>query len=262
VEIIAVGREILTGHTLDTNSHWLATRVTAFGGQVRRMVAINDVLEEIVEEVKVALRHQTGVLFTTGGLGPTLDDMTLVGVAKALELPLGFDDGALAFVALRYRELAEKGLVEFAELISPRRKMAEIPQGARWFPNRVGTAPGVLAKKEGTTVISLPGVPAEMKAIFDDSLVPELAGLLGKRVVLSREVRSGLGDESVITQAVEKVMRIIPGVYLKSLPTGFGKDVDIVVRLSAAGEAEREVSTRLKQAEQELRRHLARTRGE
>lgn len=260
VEIIAVGREILTGHTLDTNSHWLATRVTALGGQVKRMVAVDDIPEEIVEEVQAALRHQTRLLLTTGGLGPTPDDVTLAGIARALGLPLMLNADACTFVAQCYRELAERGLVESAELTPPRRKMAEMPRGARWFPNQLGTAPAVLIEKDGTTVISLPGVPAEMKAIFADSLVPELPGLLGRRVFLTREVHSGLGDESVITQATEKVMRTIPDVYLKSLPIGFGPDVDILVRLSATGTAEKEVSACLERAEQELRRQLAQVR--
>lgn len=260
VEIIAVGREILKGHTLDTNSHWLATRVTALGGQIKRIVTIDDVLEEIVAEVKRAIRYPIGLLLTTGGLGPTPDDITLAGIAQALELPLVLDNEACMFVAQRYQELAKRGLVQSAELTPPRRKMAEIPQGACWFPNQVGTAPAVLVEKDGSTLISLPGVPAEMKAIFTDSLAPKLPGFLGRRVFLTREVHSSLGDESVITQATEQVMDTVPGVYLKSLPTGFGLDVDILLRLSASGTTEKEVNDRLERAEQELRRQLAQIR--
>ena len=260
VEIVAVGRELLTGRTQDTNSNWLAARVTALGGLVKRMTAVDDVLEEIAQEVRDALGRGTRLLVTSGGLGPTPDDMTLAAVAAALRLPLVSDGAALEFVAARYSELAEKGFVASAALTPPRRKMAVIPQGGTWFPNTVGIAPAVLVEREPARIYSLPGVPAEMKGIFEARLAEDLCAFLGQRVLVSREVRSGLRDESVVAEAVESAVASAPGVHIKPLPARFGPRVNIPIRLSAAGQRREEVESRLDQAERALKTELARLR--
>src|SRR5918996_4502240 len=88
VELIAVGREILRGRVLDSNSNWLAKELTGMGGEVSRICVVDDVPQEIGRELHAALQHGAGVICTTGGLGPTFDDCTLAAIAQAVDLPL------------------------------------------------------------------------------------------------------------------------------------------------------------------------------
>src|SRR5437899_3618201 len=101
-EIVSVGNELLIGHTLDTNSHWIAKRFTKFGWTLQRITVLRDSLEAIKDGVTGALRRQPDLLITLGGLGPTHDDMTLKGVALALNKRLVLNAKASAMVKTRY----------------------------------------------------------------------------------------------------------------------------------------------------------------
>src|SRR4029077_12612139 len=118
-EIISVGNELLIGHTLDTNSHWIAKRFTRCGWTLQRITVLRDSLAAIGDGVTGALRRKPDLLITLGGLGPTHDDMTLKGIALALDKRLALNPQALAMVKARYNRLeASKGLTRF------RKKMA------------------------------------------------------------------------------------------------------------------------------------------
>ncbi|HEX16633.1 MAG: competence/damage-inducible protein A [Deltaproteobacteria bacterium] len=248
VEIIAIGREILRGQTLDTNSHWLARRVTALGAQVGRISVPDDEVGAIAREIRRALEDGAEVVITTGGMGPTFDDKTLEGVAQAFGLTLELNPWALEFVRKRYREFYEQGFVDSPDLTPEREKMARLPRGAVPLSNPVGAAPGVMLQVQGATVFCLPGVPREMRPQFEEEVLPRLRDILGAGVYLEEEVETGLKDESVLAQVVERVMKAVPGVYLKSKPTRFGRDVRLKVVLSAAGTREAEVKERMSRA--------------
>jgi molybdenum cofactor synthesis domain-containing protein len=258
VELVAVGRELLTGRTVDTNSAWLAAQLADRGARVARIVVVDDDPAAIAAEVRSALGRGAALVVTTGGLGPTFDDRTLEGLAGGLGRPLGEHPEALAFVTRRYADLAAAGAVGDAALTPPRRKMATLPAGAVAIENPVGTAPGVLVLDGNVAVLSLPGIPAEMRAVFAEAL-PRLEDRLGGGGhVVEREVASGSGDESVITVASDRVMREIPGVWLKSLPTGFEPDCDLRVRITARGRDAAEAETRARAAATRLAEELAR----
>jgi len=213
-EIISVGNELLIGHTLDTNSHWIAKRFTKFGWTLQRITVLRDTLAAIKDGVTGALRRKPDLLITLGGLGPTHDDMTLKGVALALNKRLALNPEALAMVKARYSALeASTGLTRF------RRKMATLPEGAEPLPNPVGTAPGVTIKVGTTSLISLPGVPSEMKAIFTASVIPMLRA--SKREP-PEEVSIGLVGiiESALAPALDRTRKAFPGLYFKSHPRG------------------------------------------
>jgi len=257
-EIVAVGRELLTGRTVDTNSAWIAARLTDLGAFVARVVAVDDDPAAIAREIADARQRGAALVITTGGLGPTLDDRTLAGVAAALGRRLVEHPDALAFVARRYAELAAAGAVADAGLTPPRRKMARLPDGAEPVDNAVGTAPGVLLRDGARVLLALPGVPAEMRAVFDAAL-PRLRDCLGAPAHLAeREVASGSGDESVITVAVERVMDAVPGVYLKSLATGFAPDCNLRIRITARAATRAEAEARAARAAERLAAELAR----
>src|SRR5262249_61388874 len=106
VELVAVGRELLTGHTVDTNSAWLAASLVRLGGRVVRITVVDDDLSAIADALTAACGRGAALVVTTGGLGPTADDCTLAGVAEAFGRQLEEHPAALAFVARRYGELA------------------------------------------------------------------------------------------------------------------------------------------------------------
>jgi molybdenum cofactor synthesis domain-containing protein len=258
VEIVAVGHELLTGHTVDTNSAWLAARLTALGARVTRIVTVDDDTAAIAREIGEARTRGAALVFTTGGLGPTDDDRTLVGVAAALGRPTVAHPAALAFVARRYAELAAEGSVGDAAVTPARAKMAALPAGAIPLENPVGTAPGVLVNDGDLTLIALPGVPAEMRGLFEVALLHVRARLGDARHVAEREVASGLGDESLLTVAMERVLDAVPGVYLKSLATAFAPGCNLRVRITATDLDASRAEARVAAAAERLAAEIAR----
>lgn len=252
VEIIAIGKEILSGQTQDTNSSWLAKRVTALGGMVGRICIPDDDVKAIVQEIRASFDNGAEVIITTGGLGPTFDDKTLAGIAEATERPLVLDPDALAFVTRRYAELYKEGFVEDPAITPPREKMAHVPQGAELLANPVGTAPAVLLKALQGVIFALPGVPREMYAIFEDAVLPRLKEILGPQAYREEAVNTGMGDESVIAGIVDQVMKQVPGTYLKSKATSFGAGVELEVIITAAGPEEGEIKDRVAKAKKLL----------
>jgi molybdenum cofactor synthesis domain-containing protein len=213
-EIISIGNELLIGHTLDTNSHWIAKQLNRLGWTLQRVTQLRDSPEAIVSGIRESLRRRPLVLITLGGLGPTHDDMTRAGVAKALRRPLKLNKEALHLVEEHYRRLESR-----PKLTKYRTKMATLPRGATPLPNPVGTAPGVMVKQSGTTMFSLPGVPSEMKSIFRTSIVPYLKSFSVKG---PRELQFRIAGiiESALAPILDEARRAFPGLYFKSHPRG------------------------------------------
>jgi len=257
VEIVAVGHELLSGRTVDSNAAWIAARLTDRGAWVRRIVAVDDDPAAVAREIGVARLSGAALVITTGGLGPTADDRTLAGIAGALGRPLAEHPEALAFVARRYEQLARAGSVADAVLSAPRRRMAALPVGSAPVDNRVGSAPGVLVEESDLTVLALPGVPAEMRAVFEAAGSAIAARLGAPRHVVEREVPSGCGDESVITVAVERVLEAMPRVAL-SLATAFAPGCDLPVRISATAADRTTAEATVAEAAARLGEELAR----
>ncbi len=255
-EILAIGNELLLGDVQDTNSYWLCRRFAALGGRVRRVVLVRDEVEAIVAEVQGALARETDLLLIGGGLGPTDDDLTLQAVAAALGRLLEEHSEALAIVERRYRELAEQGYVADAALTPARRKMAYLPEKSTPIFNPVGTAPAVLLHEGKSTIICLPGVPAEMRGIVEGPLQPLLQEILGAGAYAEWAVITDCGDESTLAPLLRRVIAMHPGVYVKSLATHFGSDVKLRVILSTAGQDTATVQAELQAALDDLQREL------
>ncbi len=257
--ILSVGKELLMGYTLDTNSHWLAGELTSLGFELQRITVVDDVLDEIAQVLSDYLGRGFSLVVTTGGLGPTPDDMTLTAVAKACGRDLVLNDTALEMVERTYARLYIEGKIKRDGLFEERRKMAMLPEGAIPLSNPVGAAPGSWLELEDAVVLSLPGVPAELKGIFEEGARERLLRLVGDRggrVVLTAEVPSGIEDESVLCRITRKVMEEVEGVYLKTLPTGFHRNTNISVRITAFGETEELAEQRMEGAKEALKRKL------
>ncbi|WP_322801198.1 competence/damage-inducible protein A [Thermoflexus sp.] len=251
-EILAIGNELLLGEVVDTNTSWLCRLLTRLGGRVRRAVLLPDEVEAIRAELEGALRRGPDLVFTTGGLGPTEDDRTLMAVALATGRPLEEHPQALQMVAARYQALAAAGYVASPELTPPRRKMALLPQGAVPLANPIGAAPGVLLPLEQTLLICLPGVPEEMKAIVEGPLAPYLQSRLGKAGFAELRLLVDCGDESRLAPLLEEVQHRWPQVYIKSRARAFGPGVRLRIYVSAAASTPEEARALIEEA----RRHL------
>ena len=215
VEIICVGNELLIGKTLNTNSHWLAKQATTLGANVHRITVIGDEVTEIARGLREALMRKPRFIITTGGLGPTFDDKTLQGIAKGLARKLCVNDEALEMVRAKYEKLLKEGKIEKVDMTPSRTKMATLPERTVPLPNPVGTAPGMLAKARGTSIIALPGVPPEMEAIFDESVAP-LIKKETKTAFFEASIYIAGVMESNLAPLIDSTMRANPSVYVKS----------------------------------------------
>ena len=225
VEILSIGNELLIGQTIDTNSNWLAKRVNALGWTVQRITVVRDSLESISEGVVEVLRRKPEILFTVGGLGPTFDDMTLKGLSIAIGKPLMLNYEALDAVMTKYNQIGSP-----TSLTHHRKKMALLPKGAKPLPNPLGTAPGVLVKAEDTTLISFPGVPQEMKAIFKASVIPILKRPDAPAPHEAYVMIVGI-FESALAPFLEQARKKFSTLYLKSHPIGRETGIRSLIKL-------------------------------
>jgi nicotinamide-nucleotide amidase len=245
VEVLAVGKELLIGRTLNTNAHWIGRKLALMGTMIKEMTTVDDDLVEISQALTGCLSRRPDFLVVLGGLGPTPDDMTLKGIAKGLGKRMVLNRTALSLVRKHY---ARQGMADF-ELTPARKKMAFLPAGAEPVLNEVGTAPGVRLEASGTVVFCLPGVPLEMRRMFADSVESEVRAALGK---LSRRAVTLKFEgiyESAMAPLIQKEVRQNPDVYIKSHPRGLKEGVsrielDIVAVRESRDEAEK-IATRI-----------------
>lgn len=223
VWIINLGTELLTGFTQNTNSAWLARKLTFLGYSVKKIIVVPDEYAEFAEELIRGIDKEIGIIVTTGGLGPTYDDSTLSMISKALSIPLVLNEKALEMVR-KYYEKLEK------ELTEDRIKMAKMPEGAEPLPNPVGAAPGMILRARRTYIISLPGVPKEMEAIFEKEVEPVLrrwSGIFTKEETL---VVKGV-MESSLAPYLSRIAKQFPYAYIKSHPRGSEREPLIIIQV-------------------------------
>ncbi len=216
-EILVVGNELLSGKTLDTNSHWITGQITQLGGKVNRKVTVPDDLTLIRAAVRAALKRKPKLLITIGGLGPTYDDKTVKGISLATRRPLRVNAAALRMVKAHYRAMHHSRI----ELTAHRIKMATLPAGATPLRNPIGTAPGIKLVHGATTIFALPGVPSEMKAIFSRSIVPYIKQKTSGHRYFEFGFRLLGVMESELAPLLDDVSIRFPNVYVKSHPQGF-----------------------------------------
>jgi len=201
---------------------------------------------EIGKAINRAINDGCRLIITSGGLGPTHDDMTLKGVAEAFKLPLEVNEEGLAIVTRQYRGLYEAGRIESGEITDARKKMAIFPRGARPLDNMVGGAPGVLLPIRGVEVVSLPGVPHELMWIFDNQLIPHISAHI-EGVYYEEVLSLPLRDESTLAPLIDEAMKCVPGVWIKSLVKPYGER-GIKFWISARGKDKAELEAKVKEA--------------
>lgn len=255
VEIVTVGREILRGRVEDAHGAWIAGELSRRGAIVHRITTVDDAERSIAAAVSDALGRGAHLVVTTGGLGPTLDDRTLAGVAEALRLPLSLHPEARRMVERAYTRLHEAKEVGSAGLNAAREKMCSLPIGSEAIENAAGVAPGMIVRLAGGgAVVSLPGLPEEMKAVFGAAL-GRLKGLLPLGAAARREIESPTRDESALRPWLDRIAREYPGVWIKTQPAGFGRrKSNVVVSIESFAATRREADALVDGA---LRRLLA-----
>lgn len=224
VELITVGDELLIGQVIDTNSAWLGRELGNIGAQVDRIVSVHDIAADIKEAVQTAL-GRADIVIMTGGLGPTKDDITKKTLAEL------FSSGVMRRDETVFRHVRlmteERGLA-FNEL---NQAQALVPVGAVALENRVGTAPGMLFELPGgNLLISLPGVPFEMKQLVTEQVIPSIKAHFALRSVVHRTLITFGMAESVMALAIAPWEETLPPeLHLAYLPNARG----IRLRLSA-----------------------------
>lgn len=237
VELVSIGDELLLGFTIDTNAAYFARTAAAQGICVVRRATVGDDAAMIAAAVRDA-RDRTGAVITSGGLGPTADDLTKPALAELFGRRMTLDESILDALRARWKARGWPG-----ELPMANRGQAMIPAGATVLTNRHGSAPGIwLEDERGRWVAMLPGVPREFRGMTTDELLPRLAARVaatgGGTVVRSRTLRTTGIAESAVADLVGALARDSLGVPLAYLPGADGVDLRLTVRDVPAAEAD------------------------
>ncbi len=217
LELVTIGTELLLGFTIDTNSAFVGQALAAAGVRVVRRTSVPDEADAVRDAVREALAR-TRLVLTTGGLGPTRDDLSKHVVAGLFDLPLDFHQDIWDDLAARWARMGRK-------LGERNRGQAEVPRGAVVLPNRWGTAPGLWFSGDLGEVIMLPGVPSEMRGLVTHEVVPRLAARAGARVIRSLVVRTTGIPESTLAERVSDLEDTLGPLTLAYLPGLEGVDL-------------------------------------
>lgn len=242
--ILSIGSELTSGQTVNTNAAYLARRLQEAGAACARHLAIPDEAPVIVGAVRETLASHHLVI-VTGGLGPTFDDVTASALAQATNRPLRFVPEAARRVRLFYR-------AHHRRLNRLALRQALLPRGAEALPNPVGTAPGIwLTLNNGRTVVAMPGVPREMRAIFERSVLPRLRRMAGRSSIATRTLRT-MGLVELQIQEALRTVRIPRAMQVGLYPNLMAVDV----RLTVTGESLPAARRHLDRVERALRGRL------
>ncbi|SPF50758.1 putative competence-damage inducible protein [Candidatus Desulfosporosinus infrequens] len=246
-EIVATGTELLLGETLNTSAHYLTGKLSSLGIEVDYHTTVGDNLDRLEKVLRQAV-GRTDLLVTTGGLGPTADDLTKELVAKVLDLQMELDASSL-------EQLKQFFARRKAPMPINNEKQAYFPKGSKILPNPIGTAPGAIIEKNGKTVIILPGPPFEMRPMFDTYVWPELQRIIEPYTErMNERVLKVFGmGESAIEEVLGELMSL-PNITMALLAKRAEMHIRLVARSSEATSGEAGES--LDRAEEEIRRRL------
>jgi nicotinamide-nucleotide amidase len=241
--LLSIGSELLRGELADTNAQWIAEQLTLLGFEVDCIEVVRDEPAVVIAEIG-RMMDAHALLVATGGLGPTTDDLTAQAVASFLGVELVVNDDALAAIK---RRVEDRGM----ELRPGHEKQARMPAGAEMLPNPLGTAPGFVVRADRATAFFLPGVPEEMKEMFQDHVLPRIRGGANKNAHHVCLHVFGAG-ESWIGEQLEGLEAAHPGVTV-----GYrAKHSEIDVRIQARAADYAEARDRARAAADDARQRL------
>lgn len=251
VEVVTIGDELLLGFTVDTNAAHIARELGEIGVSIPWRSTVGDNAKAIAEAVRAGL-DRTGAVITTGGLGPTSDDLTKPAIAELFGRELYYESSVADAIRARWARLRRSGKIPESNFTQ-----AMIPRGAELLANDHGTAPGLwLDDERGRWVAMLPGVPREMREMFRNALLPRLIARRGAAdkatVIRSRTIRSTGIPESTLFNRLGGLATDVGGIAPAYLPGIDGVDV----RLTSQGRSAVEAATILDQATTAIRNAL------
>ena len=245
-EIITIGTELLLGQIVDTNSRWLAERLAEIGIDLYYKTTVGDNAERVKSAVQQSI-SRADLVITTGGLGPTQDDITREVVADALGRNLVKNKAALEEIKSYFsetgRQMTENNVTQ-----------AFLPKGAKIINNDNGTAPGFLIDNGDTIITSMPGVPMEMKAMMSDFIIPYLQAeyQLDEEVIQSRVIKTcGIGESS-LEDKIDDILRKQTNPTIAPLAS----QGEVKIRLTAKANTEEEAQKLIAAQEEELKERI------
>jgi nicotinamide-nucleotide amidase len=245
-EIIAIGSELLLGQIIDTNTSYIAKSLAKNGIELVQTITVGDNLQRMEEVIKDSTQRSQ-IVITTGGLGPTEDDLTREAVAEAFQRPLVFQPHLMEQIEALFKKRGFR-------MSENNRKQACIPEGAIPIENPKGTAPGFIVEYSNGAILSIPGVPLEMEFLMESAVIPYLRKRfsLNQQMIYYKVLRAcGLG-ESAIGLQIEDLMRESKNPVVGTLAS-IG---DIKIRITAKADDPKEASSLIEKMEQEIRTRL------
>ncbi len=245
-ELVMIGSELLLGQVVDTNSSFLAKRLAELGVDLFRKTTVGDNLGRIADVLRDAC-ERAELVVVSGGLGPTEDDLTREAVARCFDVDLVFHQELLDEIQCRFNRFGRK--------MSPNnRRQAHLPEGATVLPNPIGTAPAFVLEAGTNILVTLPGVPAELKLIFDEHFVPYLQekGYVTGEIIRSRVLKICGAGESTVDSEVGDLLRSSqnPTVGILASPGA------VTLRITAKAASDEEVRRMIDQMESEIRERI------
>src|SRR3990172_1360152 len=243
-EIVTIGTELTSGYVVDTNSPYIAQKLLEIGVECTRHSSVPDDVEEIARAIKEAL-NRVDIIVTTGGLGSTADDLTREALSRATGKKLVFDSKLAQLVQERFKRYQEE-LPEFVL------KQAYIPEGSFPILSDKGTAPGISLKTDRKIIYVLPGVPGEMKKMFEGHVIPEIKEIAPAPPILTKTIKTCCLREAFLAVKIGHFPNEFKNVSLAFLP----HPGEVHLRLMVKGSSPNSAKTRLSQAEQRLKELL------
>lgn len=246
VSIIAIGDELLIGQVVDTNSGWIAQEITPYGWRVKSVRVVADNANEIKKAVSDAF-NETNIVLTTGGLGPTKDDITKQTLCDFFGGELIYDKE----VEKNVLEVVAKRSLKINPLTAAQ---AYVPSSCKVIQNKVGTAPIMWFEKDGKVLVSMPGVPFEMQEMMHTEVFPQLKKRFQKDETVELKTFIVIGySESLLAAALEEFENNLPKeIHLAYLP----KPGLVRLRLTGVSKNSDDLTTKMEQAEQSLKQTL------
>jgi molybdenum cofactor synthesis domain-containing protein len=229
IELYTIGTELVLGRIQDTNSFWIAQQIVQLGGNLRRVTMLMDDMDDIIRGITDGIQRGVDIIITTGGLGPTPDDMTVEAMARLVGTRLTLHEPTLEIFMKR------RGMTDRSQVTPNMLKMAMVPEGAEIHWNTAGWAPCLHLKKDGASIFVLPGPPKEMETLFIQYIAPYISSICQTKTAAIRVMVNMY--ESEVSPLMQAVMDRFPTTYMKAyVALRQSADQDLPIDIVTTGE--------------------------
>ena len=217
--VLAIGDELLSGKTTNTNASWISQKLMIVGCDVVKHLVVSDDETEIIDSFKYLFKHKIDLIICTGGLGPTDDDITRKTIFNFFDSDSNFDNDYWEYLQNRFSGIGYK-------IPESNKSQAVIPSNGEVFSNPIGSARGLLFKKNNITLMALPGVPSEMKLMMKETVIPWVSKK-SKKQNYSQNIRTTGIPESVLFEKINIKNNILDDIKIGYYPSLLGVDIRI-----------------------------------